>query len=94
MYFVQVKGAWRYSDTKIVEVEFRSPGPDGQPTGFPVKNYDYGPYAGSAQFDDCKWLSASATFDPTGSATAYVSENYACNLPTPDPTVVARLLDT
>jgi len=29
-----------------------------------------------------------------GKATAYVCENYVCNLPTPDPKVVARLLDT
>ena len=41
-----VQGAWRYSDTKIVEVDFRGPGPDGQPTGAPVKTYDYTPHAG------------------------------------------------
>ncbi len=29
-----------------------------------------------------------------GRATAYVCENYVCNLPTPDPNVVGRLLDT
>ncbi len=28
-----VKGAWRYSDTRIIEVDFRAPGPDKQPTG-------------------------------------------------------------
>src|SRR6185369_4203155 len=36
-----VKGDWRYSDTKIVEADFRGPGPDKQPTGAPVKTYDY-----------------------------------------------------
>ena len=36
-----VKGAWRYSDTKIVEVDFTGPGADGQPTGSPVRTYDY-----------------------------------------------------
>ena len=28
-----VKGQWRYSDTKIIEVDFKSAGPDKQPTG-------------------------------------------------------------
>jgi gluconolactonase len=50
-----VKGAWRYSDTKIVEVDFRAPGADGQPTGAPLKTYDYTPHAGVADFDDSKW---------------------------------------
>ena len=50
-----VKGEWRYSDTKIVEVDFRGPGPDKQPTGAPVKTYDYTPHAGGADFDDSKW---------------------------------------
>src|ERR1041385_6967847 len=36
-----VKGEWRYSDTKIVEVDFTGPGADKQPTGAPVKTYDY-----------------------------------------------------
>ncbi len=45
-------GVWRYSDTRIVETEFRAPGPDGQPTGAPVKTYDYAPHAGGADFDD------------------------------------------
>ncbi|MCI0369899.1 MAG: SMP-30/gluconolactonase/LRE family protein [candidate division NC10 bacterium] len=50
-----VKGEWRYSDTKIIEVDFRGPGPDGQPTGPPVKTYDYTPKAGGADFDDSRW---------------------------------------
>lgn len=50
-----VKGEWRYSDTKIVEADFRGPGPDKQPTGAPVKTYDYTPHAGAADFDDSKW---------------------------------------
>src|SRR3990172_9027044 len=50
-----VKGAWRYSDTKIVEVDFTGPGADGQPTGSAVKTYDYAPHAGSADFDDSRW---------------------------------------
>jgi gluconolactonase len=50
-----VKGEWRYSDTKIIEVDFRGPGPDGQPTGEPIKTYDYTPHAGRANFDDSRW---------------------------------------
>lgn len=50
-----VKGTWRYSDTRIVEVDFTGPGADGQPTGAPVKTFDYTPHAGGAQFDDSGW---------------------------------------
>ena len=56
-----IKGEWRYSDTKIVEVDFRGPGPDKQPTGAPVKTYDYTPHAGGAGFDDSKWEVISPT---------------------------------
>jgi gluconolactonase len=50
-----VDGTWRYSDTRIVEVDSRAPGPDGQPTGPVNKTYDYTPHAGGASFDDSKW---------------------------------------
>jgi len=50
-----VKGQWRYSDTKIVEIDFRGPGPDAQPSGAPNKTYDYTPHAGVAGFDDSRW---------------------------------------
>lgn len=50
-----VKGQWRYSDTKIIEVDFKSPGADGQPTGEAVKTYDYSPHAGGVDFDDSNW---------------------------------------
>ena len=50
-----VKGQWRYSDTRIIEVDFKAPGPDGQPTGGPGKTYDFTPHAGGADFDDSKW---------------------------------------
>ncbi len=56
-----VKGEWRYSDTKIVEVDFTGPGADGQPTGAPVRTYDYAPKAGAADFDDSAW----PVIDPT-----------------------------
>jgi gluconolactonase len=56
-----VKGEWRYSDTKIIEVDFRAPGADRQPTGKPIKTYDYTPHAGGADFDDSKWPVISPT---------------------------------
>ena len=45
-----VKGEWRYSDTKIIEVDFKAAGLDGQPTGAPNKTYDFTPHAGGADF--------------------------------------------
>ena len=56
-----VKGEWRYSDTKIIEIDFKGPGPDNQPTGAPVKTYDIVPHAGGADFDDSKWQVIDAT---------------------------------
>ena len=56
-----VKGQWRYSDTKIIEVDFKAVGPDKQPTGKPTKAYDFTPHAGTADFDDSKW----EMLDPT-----------------------------
>ena len=56
-----VKGGWRYSDTRIVEVDFRGPGQDKQPTGVPVKTFDYTPHAGGVEFDDSKWEAISPT---------------------------------
>jgi gluconolactonase len=56
-----VKGEWRYSDTKIVETDFKAAGTDGQPTGAPNKAYDFTPHAGGVEFDDAKW----EVIDPT-----------------------------
>ena len=50
-----VKGQWHYSDTKIIEVDFRGPGEDKQPTGDPIKTYDFTPHAGWRDFDDSEW---------------------------------------
>ena len=50
-----VRAQWRYSDTKIVEVDFTGPGADGQPTGKPVRTYDYSPHAGGVDYDDSRW---------------------------------------
>ena len=56
-----VRGEWRYSDTKIVEVDFKSAGADSQPTGAPNKAYDFTPHTGRPDFDDSKW----EVIDPT-----------------------------
>ena len=41
-----------------------------------------------------QWVPSLARVKPKqGRATAYICENYVCNLPTADPQVVARLLD-
>jgi len=50
-----LKGQWRYSDTKIVEVDHRSPGPDLRPSGPPNRTYNLTPLAGATDFDDSHW---------------------------------------
>jgi gluconolactonase len=55
------RGQWRYSDTRIVETECRAPGSDGQPTGAPIKTYNYAPHAGAADFDDSGWEAIAPT---------------------------------
>jgi len=56
-----VKGNWRYSDTKIIEIDFKAAGADGQPGRTPNRAYDFTPHAGRADFDDSKW----EVIDPT-----------------------------
>ena len=55
-----VHGQWRYSDTRIVEADFRAPGADLKPSGPPIKTYDYTPHAGAADFDDSGWVAIDA----------------------------------
>jgi gluconolactonase len=56
-----IKGEWRYSDTKIVEIDFKAAGTDGQPGAISNRGYDFTPHAGRADFDDSKW----EVIDPT-----------------------------
>ena len=80
-----MKGQWRYSDTKIVEVDFRGPGPDGMPTGAPVKTYDYTPHAGVAGFDDSKWEKIAASTLSQRRSTGRMCFNwYRINLTIPE----------
>lgn len=55
-----VQGQWRYSDARIVETDFRAPGPDLTPSGAPNRTHDYAPHAGAAGFDDSGWPVISA----------------------------------
>ncbi|HSB17711.1 MAG TPA: SMP-30/gluconolactonase/LRE family protein [Bryobacteraceae bacterium] len=80
-----VNGQWRYSDTKIIEVEFRGPGPDGQPTGAPVKTYDYTPHAGTADFDDSQWETIKAANLNVRRSTGRICFNwYRINITVPE----------
>jgi len=80
-----VKGEWRYSDTKIIEVDFKGPGPDNQPTGAPVKTYDIVPHAGGIDFDDSKWQTLDATTLAARRATGRVCFNwYRLKITIPD----------
>jgi gluconolactonase len=56
-----VKGEWRYSDARIVEVQHRLPDANGQPTGAPVTTNAIEPRAGWAGFDDSKWPAIAPT---------------------------------
>ena len=71
-----VKGQWRYSDTRIIEVDFKGPGPDKQPTGAPIRTYDYTPHAGGADFDDSKWEAINATTLDQRRATGRICFNW------------------
>jgi gluconolactonase len=80
-----VKGEWRYSDTRIIEVDFRAPGPDKQPTGAPIKTYDYTPHAGGADFDDSQWEVIKPTTLEERRATGRLAFNwYRIKLTIPD----------
>lgn len=47
-----IQGQWRYSNAKIVQVDFHNPGLDRKASGSPNKTYDITPHAGAANFDD------------------------------------------
>lgn len=54
-------GVWRFQEARVVEIDFRSPGPDRKPTGPPNRTYDISPHAEARDFDDSAW----ETLDPT-----------------------------
>lgn len=50
-----VKGQWRYSDARVVEVDSKGPGADLRASGAPLRALDVQPHAGAADFDDSAW---------------------------------------
>ncbi len=50
-----VNAQWRYSDTRVAEVDFRSVGHDLKPSGPSNRTYDFTPHAGTLDFDDSRW---------------------------------------
>jgi len=51
----RVGGQWRYSDTRINEIEHRSVGPDLKASGRPNRTYDFAPDGRGADLDDSNW---------------------------------------
>lgn len=80
-----VKGQWKYSDVKIIETDFRAPGPDLKPTGTLSKTYDYSPHAGAADFDDSQWEALDpATLEGRRSTGKVCFNWYRINLTVPE----------
>ncbi len=50
-----VSAAWRYSDTKISEIDHKNVGPDLKASGPANRTFDFTPDARPAAFDDSKW---------------------------------------
>lgn len=50
-----VRGQWRYSDAKVVEVDHQWPGADLGPSGQSNRTLDLVPHAGVKDFDDSQW---------------------------------------
>src|SRR5438034_2764437 len=71
-----VKGQWCYSDTKIIQVDFKAAVPDKRPTGKPIKTYDFTPHAGGVDFDDSKWEKIDQTTLDTRRSTGRLGFNW------------------
>jgi gluconolactonase len=50
-----VKGRWRYSNVKVIDVDHHSPGADLAPSGPQNRTQDIDVHAGAADFDDSQW---------------------------------------
>ncbi|HXV83137.1 MAG TPA: SMP-30/gluconolactonase/LRE family protein [Candidatus Binatia bacterium] len=80
-----VKGEWRYSNTKIIEVDFKAPGTDGQPSKTQNRAYDFTPHAGGADFDDSQWeVIDPATLDKRRSAGRLAFNWYRIKITVPE----------
>jgi gluconolactonase len=65
-----VQGQWRYSDTRIIEAEFKRPDGTMGPT------YSYEPQAGGADFDDSAWEVLDPTTLRKGRSTGLICFNW------------------
>jgi gluconolactonase len=80
-----VKGEWRYSGIKIVEVDFKAAGADGQPSNIQNQAYDFTPHAGGVKFDDSKWeVIEPTTLDKRRSAGKLAFNWYRINITVPE----------
>src|ERR1041384_8867461 len=52
----RVSAQWRYSDTRIQEIEHRSVGADLKASGPTNRTFDFTPDARAKDFDDSKWV--------------------------------------
>ena len=76
---------WRYSDARIVDVTFRAPDAQGQPTGAPIATHDISPHAGTSDFDDSTWSAIPPTKLREPRGTGRLSFNwYRVNVTVPD----------
>ena len=50
-----VKGQWRYSNARVIDVDHHGPGADLAPSGPPNRTQDIDVHAGAADFDDSTW---------------------------------------
>jgi gluconolactonase len=50
-----VAASWRYSEARIIELDFVDVGPDLGPTGAPNRTYDIVPHAQAPDYDDSAW---------------------------------------
>src|SRR5439155_21401739 len=57
----RAKAQWRYSDTRINEIDHRSVGPDLKASGPKNRTFDFTPDARATDFDDRKWEVIPAT---------------------------------
>ncbi len=86
-----VNGEWRYSDVRIVEKEFKAPGPTGDdplllyPTGRTIKTNDIFPKAGVKSFDDKQWIKLDPSSLEARRGTGLLSFNwYRINITIPE----------
>ena len=80
-----VKGTWRYSDTKVIDVDFKAAGSDGQPSMISNRAYDFTPHAGGTDVDDAKWeVIAPTSLDKRRSAGRLAFNWYRLNITVPE----------